>query len=167
MNDTDVRGLNDAPPPAFVNDGDALRRRPGQAAHRSMPKGAPRREPPLGATGAIEQPAASMSLSIWQAGFATASRLQEAWQVAIAALAREQMAFLAQAGRDAAEAGRALSEEPDLHRRLELAWSHGQRRFELTLDASARMIEVLSASGREVVDLGTQAATPERHKRAG
>ncbi len=166
MNDTEARGLDDAPSPAFVNDGDTLRQKPAQGAPGSMPKGAARRETRPGATDPIEQPTASMPLSIWVAGFTAACRLQEAWQLGIAALAPEQLAFVAQAGRDAAEAGRAIAEEPDLQRRMELAWSHGQRRLELTLDASSRAIKVLSASGREIVDLGAHAA-PARHSRAG
>ncbi len=90
----------------------------------------------------------------WPDGVEAALRLHEAWRDGIGILAREQLAYLADAGSELVATGQALAAEPDPARRIELAWSQTVRQLERSLEASARLIEILSSSGWGMLDPG-------------
>ena len=48
--------------------------------------------------------------------------------------------------------GEAMAAETDPARRVELVWSQALRQLERSLDSSARLVEVFSGPGRDMLD---------------
>ena len=119
-------------------------------------QGAPRNPP---AAGSPDEVGRQLALTAWPDGV-EAARLHEAWRVGIGVLAREQLAYLADAGSELVATGQALAAELDPARRIELAWSQTVRQLERSLKASARLIEILSSSGLGMLDPGATGRRP-------
>jgi Phasin protein len=149
MTETATHELNEAAPPAFVN-GDATHRHVPARGLQRAPKTGSRREAPKRTPNG--SPIASGPDLAWPDGLAAALRLHVVWRDGVTTLAREQLAFLADAGSDLVAAGQALAEEPDPARRMELVRSQALRQLERSLGASSRLIEVLASSGRDLLE---------------
>ena len=150
MTETARHELDEAAPAAFVN-GDATHQHKPARGPQRVPKGAPRRNLPPREP---DESTANLALMAWPDGVEAALRLHEAWRDGIGMLAREQLAYLADAGSELVATGQALAAEPDPARRIELAWSQTVRQLERSLEASARLIEILSSSGLGMLDPG-------------
>lgn len=149
MTETATRELGEAAPAAFVN-GDATHQaKPGPVPQRVANR-RPRRDPAPAKPD--ESAPANGSHVAWPDGLATALRLHEAWRDGVTMLAREQLDYLADAGRDMLAAGGALAVEPDPARCMELVCSQALRQFERSLETSARLIGILSSPGRKLLD---------------
>jgi hypothetical protein len=150
MTETASQALAEAAAPAFVN-GDATHRpEESRRAPRGPKAAAPRpsARPAAAEVGGVEE-----ACSAFVAGWATALRLHEAWCDGLAAAARLQLDYLADAARDLVAASHDITAEPDPGQRLELACAHTLRQIERSIDRSTRLVEILGdAAGGGVRD---------------
>jgi hypothetical protein len=157
MTEPALRELDEAPPAAFIN-GDATH----QPKVTRAPKAEVRRRPPRNRPDESRSEDGSIMMA-WPEGLATALRLHEAWRDGIAAIAQEQLALMTDIGRELVETGRAVAEETDPTRRVELVWSHALRQLDRSLDSSAKLVEAFSSPGRNMLDILTGSAA-DRHQ---
>jgi hypothetical protein len=147
MTETALRELDEAAPAAFVN---------GDATHRHPPARGSRRAPNAGAGRDARQrraeppPAAVGSVASLPATLGPLLRLHSAWRDGCSAVARAQLAFVADSFASLATTGRAIAAEPE--RRVELAWALALLQLERSLDTSSRMVETMGGIGRELLD---------------
>ena len=146
MQDTALRELDDAAPPAFVNGSGARDHGParmqGRPSRRTVRPGvAP--QPPAEAAAPTPAFAVPDALGPWL-------RLHEDWRARMTAVAETQLAIATEAGGALLAAGRILAAEADPARRLELIWNEGLRQFGHSVEASSRLFEAWTGQARSV-----------------
>ena len=172
MQDTVMRELDEAAPPAFVN---------GDASHRpAAPARAAAGAQACGRAAAPRSPAAAAPAEealpfAWPDRLGAVLQLHDDWRQRMALLAQEQLSFMAETGGELLAAGQALAAEPDPARRLELVWTQAMRQMERSLTVSSRCSSSWPAPaaprrpGRRAagrVD-GAAVARPKRRARPG
>lgn len=144
MQDTALRELDDAAPPAFVNGaatrGAAAARLQGRAPTRRTVRAGVARQPQGEASEAPVAFAAPDALAAWL-------RLHEDWRARMTLVAETQLAIVGEASGALLAAGRSLAAEADPSRRMELLWNEGLRQLGHSLEASSRLFEAWTGPG--------------------
>jgi hypothetical protein len=149
MQDTAMRELDEAAPPAFVNGVDTHGQRPTRAQARAAK---PAARPAAARSAVALAPAEAAVPFAWSDGLATMLRLHEDWRQRVARMAQAQLAFVAEAGGEMLAVGRALAAEPDPTRRLELVCNQALRQIEHSIAVSTRVLEAWGGDASEASD---------------